>query len=410
MKIAYLTTCFGTQSHTFMRREIHALRAVGVVLALYGIHRDETTPAADAKDLIAETKYLYPIRLTTTLAANFHYFLRGPADYIRGLWCAFRSPEFSLARRTKMVLHYFLSAAFARHMEESGVTHVHAQFLNVASSVAMFAAEHAHLPFSATVHSAGSYKAVDTVGLHQKLQRAQFLIMISHYNINYYDAVAPCRDKSHVVRCGMNLEDFQFCDPNQSGDSDQSKRKTILLGVGRFVAKKGFRYLIEAAALLKQRGIDFELQLVGSGPLDEDLRAQAMQLELQSQVSFLGQRSIAEVRESMRNADVVIVPSITTDSGDMEGLPVVIMEAMATGTAVAASAHAGIPEIVIPGETGLLTEERNPESIANAICEIIRQPSPERLVRARKLIEENFNIEVVARQRQDIFSHYHRVR
>ena len=411
MKIAYLTNCFGTQSHTFMRREIRALRELGVDLALYGIRKDEDGQAADAKDLVDETHYLYPVKKAATVLANIHYFLRNPVGYLRGLWQAFTNPEFSLPRRAKMVTHYCLAAPMARHMEGAGITHIHAQFLNVSSSVAMYAAEHAGIPFSVTVHSAGSYKAADTVGLHQKLRAAEFLIMISHYNVSYYDAVSRCRDKSYVVRCGMNLDDFTFKTPSDSVTfPEEGSRKIRLLGVGRFVAKKGFRYLIEMAALLKQRDVDFELRILGNGPLDNELRSLADQLKLGDCVIFLGQKSTAEVRAEMAQADIVVVPSITTDSGDMEGLPVVIMEAMATGTAVVASAHAGIPEIVIAGETGLLTEERNPQSLADAVCQIIEKPSVEMLNRARKLIEEHFNIAIVAQQRQDIFRRHHRAK
>ena len=408
MKIAYLTNCFGTQSHTFMRREIRALRKLGVDLTLYGIRKDEEGQAADANDLVDETHYLYPVKKSATVSANVHYFLRSPISYLRGLWQAFTNPEFSLPRRAKMVTHYFLAAPIARQMETVGITHIHAQFLNVSSSVAMYAAEHAGIPFSVTVHSAGSYKAADTVGLHQKLRRAQFLIMISHYNVDYYDAVTSCRDKSYVVRCGMNLDDFTF-KPASLPEQDAIP-KTRLLGVGRFVAKKGFRYLIEMAALLKQRGVNFELRILGSGPMNNELRTLADQLTLGDCVTFLGQKSTTEVRLEMAQADIVVVPSITTDSGDMEGLPVVIMEAMATGTAVVASAHAGIPEIVITGETGLLTEERNPKSLADAVCQIIENPSAEMLKRARKLIEEHFNIAIVAQQRQDIFRRHHQAK
>jgi colanic acid/amylovoran biosynthesis glycosyltransferase len=387
-----------------MRREIRALRHLGVALSLYGTRKDDT-PAVDAKDLVGETYYLYPTNVTATLGANLRYFLRNPVAYLSGLWRTFKSPEFSLPRRGKMVLHYFLSAPLARHMEEQGITHVHAHFQNVACSIAMFAAEHAHIPYSVTLHSAGTYKAKDTVGLHQKLLNAQFLIMISHYNVDYYDRIVPCRNKSHVIRCGMNLAEFPFHDFDDS--IPKNPDKIILLGVGRFVEKKGFRYLIEACHLLKQYDLNFELHIIGSGPLDTELRTQAERLGLQSEVIFLGPKNIAEVRTAMAKADIVIVPSVTTDSGDMEGLPVVIMEAMATGTAVVASAHAGIPEIVIPGETGLLTEERNPHSIANAIRALIDHPSKQQLIRARKLIEQHFNIEVVAHQRLDIFSRYH---
>ena len=223
MKIAYLTNCFGTQSHTFMRREIRALRELGVDLALYGIRKDEDGQAADAKDLVDETHYLYPVKKAATVLANIHYFLRNPVGYLRGLWQAFTNPEFSLPRRAKMVTHYCLAAPMARHMEGAGITHIHAQFLNVSSSVAMYAAEHAGIPFSVTVHSAGSYKAADTVGLHQKLRAAEFLIMISHYNVSYYDAVSRLRDSQlgdervkdirNYIRRGKLWEAFALDEP-----------------------------------------------------------------------------------------------------------------------------------------------------------------------------------------------------
>jgi colanic acid/amylovoran biosynthesis glycosyltransferase len=392
-----------------MRREIRALRALSVELALYGIREDTSARAGDARDLVKETTYLYPVQKSATLAANFYYLLSRPLKFVRGFWEAFTSEEFSLARRAKMVAHYFLAAPIARHMETTGITHVHAQFLNVSTSIAMYASWHAGIPFSVTVHSAGSYKAIDTVGLHQKLRSAQFLIMISHYNVDYYDAVTPCRDKSYVVRCGMNLDEFVFSTRDHFLAKPGQLHKTRLLGVGRFVAKKGFRYLIEMAAILKLRMVNFELRMVGDGPLINELRTLADQLKLNDYVIFLGQKSTAEVRAEMTQADIVVVPSVTTDTGDMEGLPVVIMEAMATGAAVVASAHAGIPEIVISGETGMLTQERNPEGLADAVCQIIEQPSAEMIMRARKLVEEQFNIATVAQQRQDIFRSHHQV-
>lgn len=411
MKIAYLTNCFGTQSHTFMRREIRALRELGVELSLYGIRKDESGHAADVNDLVEETHYLYPVNKSLTLSTNLHYLMSSPIRYLKNLFSAFASPEFSFSRRMKMVAHYFLAAPVARHMESSGITHIHAQFLNVSSSIAMYAAAHVGIPFSVTVHSAGSFKAADTVGLHEKLRKAQFLIMISHYNVDYYDAVSPCRHKSYVVRCGMNLEDFTFHAPSdRAANSDAITHKTRLLGVGRFVAKKGFHYLIEAAAILKHRKVDFELRLVGNGPLDDELRTLANRLHVSDCVKFLGQKSTHEVRAEMTEADIVVVPSVTTNTGDMEGLPVVIMEAMATGTAVVASDHAGIPEIVIPGQTGFLTPERDAESIADAVCELIKNPPVEMLTRARLLIEDNFNIATVARHRQDIFNRHDQVR
>lgn len=402
MKIAYLTNCFGTQSHTFMRREIAALRREHLPLKLYGIRADPSQTTADAEALVQETEYLYPLAPAALLRANVRYLIQAPRRYIKHLCQAFFYKEFSLRRRMKMVFHYFAAARLAADMQENGVTHIHAQFLNVSSSIAMYASQHSGIPFSITVHSAGSYQASDTLGLHQKLDAAQFLIMISEFNINYYDAISPCRHKSHVVRCGMNLDQFTMRDASQY----QHQEPPTVMGVGRFVEKKGFIYLVQAAADLKQRGVRFKVKLIGSGPLEAELKEQVKNRGLSNDFDFLGQRSTEEVRETMAASDVVVVPSITTDNGDMEGLPVVIMEAMASGIPVIASKHSGIPEIVIPGLTGDLTPERDPLAIAKAIESVLSNGRDEQRLRARQLVEEHFNIEAVAKHRLTLFTQH----
>ncbi len=405
MKIAYLTNCFGTQSHTFIRREIRALRATGLNMLLYGIRRDTGNIAPDAADLVAETHYLYPLSAARVISCNLRLFLHAPIHYLRGLFSALKGQEFSIRRRLKMVYHYLASATFADHLIENGITHIHAHFLNVSASVAMYAAYHTRLPYSITVHSAGTFKTPDTLGVHQKLRNAQFLLMISAYNVDYFDAIQPCRAKSHVVRCGMDLDSFQY----RPSDTWAPHQPARILAVGRFVEKKGFIHLIEAAAHLRERGCNFCLEMIGDGPLAAELKARCVQLKLTDVVQFSGQQSTDYVKQAMTECDIVVVPSVTSQTGEMEGLPVVIMEAMATGVPVVASAHSGIPEILQDGITGHLTPEKNPIAIARAIEILLSEPNPALIDNARRLIEQTFNIDVVAKQRFDYFTHYQAV-
>lgn len=402
MNVAYLTNCFGTQSHTFIRREIRSLRRLGLQLTLYGVRRDAENIAPDAVDLVEETTYLYPLSYTRLLSCNLHFVAKSPVHYIKGLWKAFASPEFSIKRRAKMAYHYLAAAALARNMIEHKVDHIHAHFMNVSASLAMYASHHARIPFSITVHSAGTFKTPHILGVHQKLRSAQFLLMISNYNIEYFSKIVPCRDKSHVVRCGMTLDDFDY----RGSDHDASS-PAILLAVGRFVEKKGFKYLIQACHKLKQQGLNFKLSLIGNGPLKTSLEQEVASLELRDVVVFAGAKSTDEVRRAMTEADVVIVPSVTSASGEMEGLPVVIMEAMAIGVPVVASAHSGIPEIVQPGKTGYLTPEKDATAIAEAIATALQRPSPAMVENAYQLVEQTFNIDRVAEQRLELFSSHH---
>lgn len=405
MKVAYLTNCFGTQSHTFIRREIRALRQLGLTLSLYGVHKETANIAPDAVDLVAETQYLYPLSYSQLLTNNFYFLLRSPGHYLLGLWRAAVSPEFSLKRRAKMIYHYLAAAATARNILKQKIDHIHAHFMNVSASVAMYAAHHSKIPFSITVHSAGTFKTPHILGVHQKLRSAQFLMMISNNNIEYFGKIEPCRHKSHVVRCGMTLDDFDF-----RGTEHAVSTPVHLLAVGRFVEKKGFKYLIQACHLLREQGLVYKLSLIGDGPLRQELEAEVTHLKLDDYIDFTGPQPTDAVRQAMTMADIFIVPSVTSASGEMEGLPVVIMEAMAIGVPVVASAHSGIPEIVQPERTGYLTPEKDPKAIADAILRAIEQPSPEMIENAYQLVDQSFNIDRVAQQRLELFSRYHESR
>ena len=402
MKIAYLTTCFGTQSHTFIRREIRALREQGVDIALLGIRKDDGNLAPDGADLVAETRYLYPLQWGKILSENARSLARGPGAYFKGLWEALASEEFSLARRLKMGYHYVVAAAFVADVRELGITHIHSHFMNVSTSIAMYTAHHARLPFSATVHSAGTFRTPSILGMHQKVRRAQGLVMISHYNVDYIDAIEPCRHKATVIRCGMDMDNFEFRDPAKHTPGAPPK----LVAVGRFVEKKGFTHLLDAAHRLKAANVAFSLDVIGTGPLDQSLRQQAKTLELAPEVSFVGFKSTAEVRAAMDAADLVIVPSVTCSTGEKEGLPVVIMEAMATGVPVVATEHSGIPEIVRQADTGWLVPEKDAEALAAAITSALQTDARARVAAARELVDQEFNIDTVATQRKALFARY----
>ncbi len=399
MKVGYLTNCFGTQSHTFIRNEINGLQDLGVDIRLYGIRRDDTI-APDATHFVEQTKYLYPLQLLTTLGSTFHYLLKSPGHFLSGLGSALCSKEFGLKRRFKMLYHYILSTRIAREMQRDGITLIHSHFMNVSTSIAMYAAHHSKIPFSVTVHSAGTYRTPHILGMHQKLRQAQFLIMISHYNINYCDAIEPCRQKSHVIRCGMDLNMFHF-KPRPS-----VRPIPKILGVGRFVQKKGFIYLIEAAAILRDQGKEFQLTIVGDGPLAPQLKKRVTDLGLEQMIEFTGQRDSEYVRDTMQQSDIVVVPSVTSDSGEKEGLPVVIMEAMATGIPVIATDHSAIGEVVQAGITGHLIREKDTKGIADAVEQICLNDNSEMIAAAHQLIKTHFEIGVVASQRLELFKQY----
>lgn len=396
MKLAYLTTSFGTPSHTFIRREIRELRKQGIEVKLFGVRPDPKV-APDAHDLDEETRFLYPIRVFNTIVQNIYYAIFRPRRYWSGLFGPLFIKKLNAKQRALLVYHFIVSCSHARELERKGIQHIHAHFLNSASSITMFCSKLTGIPYSVTVHSAGEKDLPHVIAIPEKLKFASRLLMISRFNIGYYSELFPCQDKSDVVRCGMNIEEFEV-----RPEPEKNQNKTLnILAVGRFVEKKGFKYLIEAAKLAKTHGLDYRIDILGSGPLDEELRQLSSDLELSEQVNFFGQASTDQVRNMMLESDVVVVPSVTSESGEMEGIPVVIMEAMATGVPVIASAHSGIPELVNE-KTGWIVPEKDSRALADAM--ISYEYSSEKVKSARKLIEDSFNIETVVRQRIEIFS------
>ena len=194
-------------------------------------------------------------------------------------------------------------------------------------------------------------------------QAGRFLCVSEFIRQKALDGGFPA-EKLEVHYIGIDLKEFHFRESS-------SKDKSVLF-VGRMVEKKGLMYLIQAMQLVMKKHPDARLHVIGTGPLQQQCVALADELKVA--VYFLGSRTSDEVRQELQQAAVFCVPSVTAQSGDSEGLPIVVLEAMAMGVPVVASRHAGIPEAVIDEQTGLLTEEKNPTQIAEAICRFLEDP------------------------------------
>ena len=191
------------------------------------------------------------------------------------------------------------------------------------------------------------------------------------------------RHRIVVQRMGIDLQKFRYRIP------DSTKRPLRVLSVGRMVEKKGFDCGIRAISRLNSAGHDVVYRIAGDGPLRTRLESLSAQLSVNRCVEFIGWKSPSEVRYLMADADVLLVPSITAPDGDMEGLPVVIMEAMASGTLVVATRHSGIPELVDDGRSGWLAIEGDPASLADAIVRAINRRAewPSIAAEARRRVE-----------------------
>ncbi len=294
------------------------------------------------------------------------------------------------------------AVSLARLAREHGVTHLHAHFASVATTVARMAGRIAGLPYSFTAHAKDIFhEDVDQLDLEQKFAEAHHSITISGYNLADLRRRFPQATSTlKLVRNGLEMERFPYAprssapQPSSPGAAQGVPR---LLAVGRLVEKKGFHLVIDAVARLRDAGVTVKADLAGDGPLAEELQRQIRRLELQDQVRLLGPRTQAEIRDLLGTHDVFVAPFVVGRDGNADGLPTVLLEAMARGIRCVAADVTAVGEVIRTGETGWLVPSDDAVALTNAVSEAIRADAAaltehRRLTdNARALVEELFD-------------------
>jgi colanic acid/amylovoran biosynthesis glycosyltransferase len=280
----------------------------------------------------------------------------------------------------------------ARWARRCGVTHLHSHFATLATTVARLAARITGLPYSFTAHAKDIFHtSVDPVALRAKLADADHVVTVSEFNRRWlrerYGAAAA---RVHRVYNGVDPAALPFAAP--------AVRDRRVAFVGRLVEKKGLADLLDAVALLRERDQAVPLDVVGAGPLADALRAQTRLLGLTDLVTFHGALPAQRVHEVLAGAAVFAAPCVHAADGDRDGLPTVLLEAMALGTPCVSTPVTGIPEAVRPGRTGLLVPERDPVALADAVATLLDDAALRvRLATAaRAHLEEHFDRRVQA--------------
>jgi glycosyltransferase involved in cell wall biosynthesis len=267
---------------------------------------------------------------------------------------------------------------------------VHAHFALHPTVAALAISELAGVPFSFTCHAQDVYRR--PAMLAEKARRAQFVVAISRLLRDQY--LAPRlqgadSDKVQVIRCGVETRRYRLR-PAQT-----ASLQFTILAVARLAEKKGLAHLIEACVLLRERGCAFRCRIIGDGPLFGRLQEQIRSAGLDGAVLLEGPRSEDEVKAALESATIFVQPSIITADGDMEGVPVSLMEAMAIGVPIVATRSGAMHELVGDGQTGLLVASADATALAAAILRLAGDPGlAQRLVtNARRRIEEDFDLD-----------------
>jgi len=366
---------FPTIPETFVLNEILELRRQGVDVQVYSlIHERKGVVHPSAVELDRDANYVRVLS-AETLRAQAHWLRRSPRRYLRLWWDALtwnaRSPKF-LSRALYAVP---VAAAFALRMERGSVTHIHAHFATHPTLAAWAASRLTGIPYSFTAHAHDIY--IDRTMLDRKLREGAFTRTISAYNKALLERLyGPDAAGTHVIHCGVDVA--EFAKSNREGGDPFT-----IVCVASLKPFKGHRYLIDALGLLAKTGTEFNCVLVGEGESRGDIEAQIEALGLGEQVDLTGARTSGEVRAILTRADLAAHVSIVEPDGRMDGIPVALMEAMATGLPVVASDVSGIAELVEDGRNGILVPQRDPVALAAAIRDLAEDP-----VRRRSLGEE----------------------
>lgn len=390
--VGYVLKMYPRFSETFILNEILAHEAAGLELHIFSLR-----PATEGRFHEALARVRSPVT-----------YLPGSSPKSSQLWADFVQasqllPDFWTtlgSARLEAIGDVYQAILLAREVASRGITHLHAHFGTVATTVARLAARFAGIPYSFTAHAKDIFhNDVQPADLERKLSQAAAVVTVSDYNLQYLrQTYGQAAARTRRIYNGLDLERFTFCAP--------TARPQRIVAVGRLVEKKGFGVLIDACARLAASRRRFHTEIIGTGPLEEDLRHQISQLGLESRVSLIGPRPQRVVRQHVQQAAVFAAPCVVGQDGNRDGLPTVLLEAMALGTPCVATDVTGIPEVVRPGSTGLQVPQGDAGALAEALGRLLDDSAlrVQLATAARQLIEAEFDIRQNAARLRQIFA------
>ncbi len=375
--IAYLAPALTALESTFVYDELLALERQGVRVVPVSVHRP-TKFLVGHDDLLVRTHYLYDrghLRTFVRSLASCVRPWRGHGRSLRWLIADVREIGVFRPQGWKLIYQYFVAGELARILVENDCRHLHIHFAHVPTQIGMYAAAMAGIPFTVMAHANDIFER--GLLLARKAERARKLLTISEYNRAHLESIGVTPAKLAVMRCGVSF-------PVREMPPSRQRRLSYRIGtLGRLVEKKGVDDLIRAVGLLRDRSCRIELVIAGDGPLRGMLEELVAQLGLADRVRFAGSMPHALVREWMDGLDAFVLACKQDANGDMDGIPVVLMEAMSQFVPVVSTRLSGIPELIVDGATGLLANPDDPADLAAQIDRLLDAPELQRELAGR---------------------------
>lgn len=404
MRICYFTSAYPRATDTFIQREVVNLNSAGLSVLTAALR--QPAESNNVSGLILEqrkkTTYLLPAQLFNLFALNICYLLKQPKKYLSTLRLAYQTRRPGIKGFFYQLFYFQEAILLASHLIKHNVNHLHNHFGDSSGTVALLAAKLSGVSLSITFHGPHIFFEPTLFALKEKIKQATFIVCISHFCKSQLMLFSEPADwhKLHIVHCGVEVNAY----------SESSYRKklnvnnpTKLLYVGRLAAEKGVVVLLQSLIMLKQQGYSFYLTLLGDGPERQALETEVIKHQLQDMVYFAGFAGQDLVRKTLQESDVFVLPSFA------EGVPVSLMEAMASRVPVIATNVGGVTELIEHGVSGLVVPPSDAVSLKDAIASYIDHPELRESVSkfGRSVIEQNFNINTEVTKLHQLFLKHH---
>jgi hypothetical protein len=386
--MGYLISRYPAVSHTFILREVEALRRQGFVIETASINAPDQAPSdmpPAEQAAAAGTYYVKRDGVSGAVAAHIRALLRRPAAWAAGLAYALRLGGTDPRRVARCIAYFTEALMVGRWMEDRGLPHLHVHFATAAANVGLFVKKVFGTSFSFMIHGPDEFDDVHGQWLQEKIARADFLFCIGSFARSQAMRLAdPAQwGKMDIARLGVDTGRYVPRAATPAGTPFH------ILCVGRLVAAKGQHILVEAARRLAAARRDVRVTIVGAGPDEAGLRTAIAGAGLASRVTLAGALNQDQVRALYARADAFVLPSFA------EGIPVVLMEAMASGVPCVTTRITGIPELIQSDEEGLLVAPSDVDHLVAAIARLMDDPQLRARIAAgaRRRVDTDFHLE-----------------
>lgn len=365
--IVYILAQYPSCSEVFIHSEIEDLLAAGLNITLLALKR---APQIGNKSTVAITYdafFMSPAKLM----AHLYVVYRHPQRYIRTLIAEFKIRKISWLNFLRLLRDFSSGVYFFRRISQHDVKHIHAHFISWPANIARILAGLCNKKFSCTAHANDIYTTGSTE-LMLKLRQAAFVITCTRYNEDYLRRLTDSERMGSLIHIyhGLDLKKWTRQTPKRFFKSQEVR----ILSIGRLVEKKGLIYLLKAILLLKKENIKVSCEIIGQGPLYEEFDRFIHDEGIVDCVRLHGAVAPAGIKAFYEEADVFILPCIIAGNGDRDGLPNVLLEALAMEIPVITTSISAITELIQDNVTGLLVMEKSPESIVKALKTLLDSP------------------------------------